>query len=122
MTDIPENDRPHVIKDAKGKRPAFFEAEGVDQLMSMVMVMASELAVMRDRIDAQERVALEHGIDLAKGIEKIEFDETALQEREAWRQSFFERLFYLARKDATEQKNGQTTSGYKDIIDDIAVN
>lgn len=115
-------DRPHVIRDAKGKRPKFYEAEGLDQAMSMIMVLANELSVLHDRIDAQERVAKANGIDMAKNIEALELDESALQEREQWRQDFMGRLFYLARKQANEAQNAETKEGYDKTIADIAVN
>jgi hypothetical protein len=120
MPQFTEQERPHVIQDAKGKRPNFYDNKGVDQLMSMVMVLASELNVLRDRVDAQERVAKLTGIDLATGIETLELDENALQEREAWRQDFMDRLFYMARKEANEAATGQTKKDFKSAIDDIA--
>lgn len=120
MSPVTEQQRPHVIQDAKGKRPSFYDDKGVDQLMSMVMVLASELNVLRDRVDAQERVAKLAGIDLAAGIETLELDEAALQERETWRQDFMNRLFYIARKEANEAANGQTKTEFKTVIDDIA--
>lgn len=120
MFDSNAEERPHVIQDAKGKRPQFSNDKGIDQLMSMVMVLASELNVLRDRIDSQERVAKLNGLDLAEGIEKLELDEETLQEREAWRQSFMGRLFYVSRKEANEAANNQTTKGFQTIIEDIA--
>lgn len=120
MTDT--TDRPHVIKDAKGKRPQFYEQPGIDQLMSMVMVLAGEVCMLRDRMDAQERVAKAHGIDLAAGIEALELDEEALQAREAYRQDFLDRLFYLARKEANEAKAEESDESYRATIADIAVN
>ncbi|GGF60281.1 hypothetical protein [Alteromonas lipolytica] len=105
---------------AKGKRPKFYEDAGTDQLMSMVMVLASELNVMRDRMDAQERVAKQHGIDLAAGIDALELDDAALEEREAWRQGFMARLFYLARKEAEEAQIGETKESFNSTIDEIA--
>ena len=33
--------RPHVIKDAKGKRPQFYGTPGMDTAMSMIIVLAS---------------------------------------------------------------------------------
>jgi hypothetical protein len=114
------DDRPHVIKDAKGKRPKFSNDKATDQLMSMVMVLASELNVLHDRIDAQERVAKLKGIDLAADIEALELDEAALQEREAWRQDFMSRLFYVSRKEANEAASNQTTKAFNTIIEDIA--
>lgn len=126
MSDLNETanatDQPQIIKDAKGKRPAFYENEGVDQLMSMVMVLASEINVLHDRIDAQERVAKASGIDLAAGIEALSLDDAALQEREAWRQGFMDRLFYIARKEANEAAQNETKESYHSTIDDIAVN
>ena len=120
MTDTTSQKRPHVIPDAKGKRPDFYADKGVDQLMSMVMVLASELNVLRDRVDAQERVAKQHGLDLAAGIDMLKLDEKALEEREAWRQSFMSRLFYLARKEANEAATCQTRQGFNTVIEDIA--
>ena len=122
MTDTTQPDRPSVIKDSKGKRPSFYDSAASDQLMSMVMVLASELNTLRDRVDAQERVAKVKGIDMAAEIDKLELDEGALQEREAWRQSFFERLFYLARKEANEAAAGESKESFTETIEDIAVN
>lgn len=122
MNENIDNEGPQIIKDARGKRPAFYEAEGLDSLTSMVMVLASEVAVLHDRLDAQERVAKEAGIDLAAGIEALTLDEETLKSREAWRQGFFDRLFYLARKEANEAAESETREGYRQVIDDIAAN
>lgn len=115
-------ERPHVNRHSRGKRPEFYSTPGVDQLFSMVMVLASELNVMRDRIDAQERVAKEQGVDLAAAIDGLELGENALQEREAWRQDFLNRLFYVAQKDVAEVAGRETTDGFTETIRDIAVN
>lgn len=114
--------RPHVNRHAKGKRPEFYDTPGVDQLYSMVMVLASELTVMRDRIDAQERVAKQQGVDLAAAIDALELDDAALHDREAWRQDFLNRLFYMAQKDAAEVAARETADGYTETIRDIAIN
>ncbi len=115
-------DRPHVIKDAKGKRPQFYAEPGIDQLMSMVMVLAGEVCMLRDRMDAHERVAKLHGINLAEGIDALTLDDEALQAREAYRQDFLDRLFYLARKEANEAAAQESDEGYRATIADIAVN
>ena len=118
MTDTPT--RPHVIRDARGKRPQFYDEAGADTAMSMIMVLASELATLRDRLDSAERVAKASGLDLAAGIETLELDQDALEEREARRQDFLARLFYLARKDAQEAAEAETEAGFKATIDEIA--
>lgn len=112
--------RPHVVKDAKGKRPQFYDAPGLDQAMSMIMVLANEVSVLHDRLDAAERVAKAGGLDLASGIETLTLDQDALETREAWRQDFLERLFYLARKDASEAARSESEAGYRETIAEIA--
>ncbi|MDE1149797.1 MAG: hypothetical protein PW843_24870 [Azospirillaceae bacterium] len=113
-------ERPHVVKDAKGKRPNFYDTPGLDQAVSMIMVLANELSVLRDRLDSAERVAKAGGLDLAAGIETLVLDQAALEEREARRQDFLERLFYLQRKEAAEAAQAETTERFNSAIDEIA--
>lgn len=120
MSDTMTTDRPHVVKDARGKRPAFYEAPGMDQAMSMIMVLANEISVLHDRLDSTERVAKAQGMDLTAGIETLVLDQDALEAREAWRQDFLERLFYLMRKDAREAAEADTAQRYAETIAEIA--
>jgi hypothetical protein len=120
MTDTIE--RPHVIRDAKGKRPQFYDTDGLDTAMSMIMVLASEISTLRDRLDSAERAAKAQGVDLAAGIEALVLDQDALEEREARRQDFLSRLFYLARKDAHEASEAETEAGFAQVIEEIAEN
>lgn len=113
-------DQPKVIRDAKGKRPEFFETPGVDHAMSMIMVLANEMSVLRDRLDSAERVAKANGMDLAAGIESLHLDQEALEERELRRQDFLGRLFYMMRKEADEAAKGVSAANYNATIEDIA--
>jgi hypothetical protein len=112
--------RPHVVRDAKGKRPQFYEAPGLDQAMSMILVLANELSVLHDRLDSVERVSKAKGLDLAAEIEGLVLDQEALEAREAWRQDFLGRLYYLARKDAREAAAAESAESYNAVIKDIA--
>jgi hypothetical protein len=113
-------DRPRVVRDAKGKRPQFYDTPGLDQAMSMILVLANELSVLHDRLDSAERVSKARGVDLAAEIEALVLDQEALEARESWRQGFLERLYYVARKDADEAARAESDAGYKSIIEDIA--
>lgn len=115
------DDRPHVAKDAKGKRPQFLDAPGLDQAMSMIMVLANEVSVLHDRLDSVERVAKQSGLDLAKGVELLALDQDALEAREAWRQDFLERLFYLLRKEAKDVAADDSDARYRETIAEIAI-
>ncbi|KQM20402.1 hypothetical protein [Novosphingobium sp. Leaf2] len=120
MNDTPTIERPHMVRHARGKRPQFYDTPGLDAAMSMIMVLANELCVVRDRLDSAERVAAAQGLDLAGGIENLALDQTALEEREVRRQDFLQRLFYHQLKDADEAGQAHTQASYDAAIHDIA--
>lgn len=108
--------------DARGKRPQFYDTPGLDEAMSMIMVLAGEFSAMRDRLDTIEKVAAAKGLVLDEEIEAYQPDEATLEARELRRQDFLARLFYLARKQATELATGDSAKRYADTLDEIAVN
>lgn len=110
-----------MIRDAKGKRPQFYDSPALDQMMSMLMVLAGEVSVLADHIDSIERVAAKNGLDLAGGIATLELDQAALEQRESRRQAMLDRLFYVMRKQAAEAAAAETAEGYLKTIDEIAV-
>jgi hypothetical protein len=111
---------PKPVRDARGKRPIFYEAPGLDQAMSMILVLAEELAALRDRHDTLEEVLAAHGIEARTATEAHVPDEAALARREAWRQAFLQRLYYLARKDAADAARADSPERYRETIDAIA--
>jgi hypothetical protein len=116
----PAAERPRPVRHAKGKRPAFYETPGLDQAMSMILVLANEVAVLHDRLASVDLVFKARGTDLASEIEALVLDQSELEAREAWRQDFLARLYYLARKDAKEAADADTPDRFKAVIDDIA--
>ena len=56
MTDLP--------LDARGRRPAFFDKDGVDQLLSMMLELATEVWVVRERLYRVEAAAEAEGMPL----------------------------------------------------------
>jgi hypothetical protein len=105
---------------SRGKRPRFYPTQGLDDAMAMVVVLAQELCVLRDRVDAIERVSKARGIDLAAEVDALQFDQAALDARESRRQELFERLFYLVRKQAHELTQAETEQSYRSVIDETA--
>jgi hypothetical protein len=55
--------------EASGRRPAFFDQDGMDQLVSMVLELAAELWVVRERSFIMERVLARHGLAVSEAIE-----------------------------------------------------
>jgi hypothetical protein len=109
-------------RNARGKRPQFYDTPGLDEAMSMIMVLASELTVVRDRLDTVEKLAAAKGVILDAEIEGFQPDQATLEARELRRQDFLARLFYLARKQAAEVAGEDTEERYNKALDDIAVN
>lgn len=105
-------------RNARGKRPDFYADPAMDQAMSMILVLAEELSAVRDRLDTVERVATNAGLGAA--IEAYQPPQPVLEEREARRQAFLTRLYYLARKDAAEASENDTEARYTATLDDIA--
>ena len=103
---------------ARGKRPRFYEAPGLDQAMSMILVLAQEMTVLRDRLDTVERVATEAGLGAA--IEAYEPPQAVLEIREARRQAFLTRLYYLARQDAAQAAEQDDEGRFTAALDEIA--
>lgn len=108
-------------RSAKGKRPDFYNDPALDQMMSMIMVLTSEMSVLSDHIDLMERAFAARGIDIAAEMAGLKLDQAALDARESRRQALLDRLFYLMRKEAHEATAQETAEGYKAVIDEIAV-
>ncbi len=82
-----------ISRSAKGPRPSFFAGEpGADQLLGMLMAVASEVAVLRERLDTIEQIAAARGISLATEIEAFEPTIADRERREAWRQQYMQRV------------------------------
>lgn len=79
-------------KKAKGKRPIYFQDPEVDKLLAIVMALAGEVSVLRERLDTLERLLAEKEIISLAEIEAYQPDEQVMQEREQWRTDYIARL------------------------------
>ncbi len=93
---------------AKGERPYFFEDPAVDKLLSMLMGLAGEVSVMRDRLDTVERIAEAKGLFLQSDIEAYEPSTEVLEARAARREEFLGEITRIVQADlegvATENR------------------
>lgn len=104
----------------KGHRPRFNEDLEIDRLQGMVMAMATEMAALYARIDTLERVAADKGVVLQEELENFSPDETTEAQREAWRQQFLGRLFYLHREELDDRLQGDDDTQYQAFLNEIA--
>lgn len=76
----------------KGRNPHFYDDPNIDRLLTMIMELASEVSVLRDRLDTHERVAASKGIYTQDDIEDYRPSEEEAKERAAQRGKFLDRL------------------------------
>ena len=108
-----------IKRSIKGRRPQFFADVETDRLQGMLMARATEMAVLYERVDTLERVAARKGIVLADDMQGFEPDETVQAEREAWRQKFLARIFYLYREELDDRLGHENDEQYRQFLKDV---
>ena len=68
---------PRMPRSARGRRPAFFEDKAIDAMVTMMLELATELWVTKERMIALESVLEDAVPDLAARIEAWEPDADA---------------------------------------------
>lgn len=58
-----------IPRRARGRRNQYFEADGVDEIISMVLELTAEVSALRERQYLLERVLEGNGIDAGDSIE-----------------------------------------------------
>lgn len=81
-----------AIAKSKGKRPSYIGPESNDTLLSMIMVLAEELAVSRERTDTLERLLEAQGVITRDEIETFTPNEDEALERQIKHSEFVTRL------------------------------
>jgi len=77
---------------ALGERSRFFDDPAVDQLMSLVLALGTELAVTRERLDTVERILEQTGALSRLAVEGYRPDAAAKAERARLHQDFLRRF------------------------------
>lgn len=93
---------------ARGERPYFFDDPNVDKVVSMVMGLAGEVAVARDRLDTIERLLETKGLLKRAEIEAYEPTAVVMAERTAWRESFLGEILRIVEIDLDAVATGDT--------------
>ncbi|MGL4541611.1 MAG: hypothetical protein ACRCUI_03775 [Polymorphobacter sp.] len=84
---------------AKGKRPAYFEDPATDRLLSIVMAVAGEMSVLRERLDTIERLLETQGSISRADIETYVPDKAAAAERGVLTKSYIARIMRGVQQD-----------------------
>lgn len=79
-------------KTTKGKRPVYFDDPQIDKLLAILMVLTSEVSVLRERVDTIERLLEASGILSLLEIENYQPNDEVALEREQWRAEYIARV------------------------------
>ena len=86
-------------KKAKGKRPAYFDEPAVDRILSIVMALAGEVAVLKERQDTVERLLDANGVVQRADIEAFKPDRDAAYARGLATREFVARILRGVQQD-----------------------
>ena len=75
----------------KGERPTFFPDPSVDRLWWVMLAMLGEITVLRDRLDAHERLAARRGLYTPADVDEFQPTPEESQARSAQREAVVER-------------------------------
>lgn len=97
-------------KKSKGRRPYFLESRQTEQVLSVVMAVAQELAVLRERQDTLERLLEQHGVLVPGAIDTYTPDAQAAAERGSAMQAYLARILRILQQDAEAQSTTSEAS------------
>ena len=102
MTDAdrPDDNRPSLADIARAQqadRPAYHEDPATDRALALLLKVAEDLCVQRDRLDTALRMAAEGKPVNEAAIDAFEVDSSLEAERLARHRAFFQELFTALR-------------------------
>jgi uncharacterized membrane protein YccC len=95
----------NATRTAKGRKPGYFADPATDKLLQMVVTLAGELSVVRDRLDLVERLATKAGAFDRDKLETMALSEADKAERDANRADFVARVLRVLEQDLEEITN-----------------
>ena len=71
-----------IPRKRRGERNRFFQAEGVDELLSALLRLSAELSALKDRVYIAEKVLEQQGLNMSDAIEAYEL---STEQESEWR-------------------------------------
>jgi hypothetical protein len=112
--------RIRISRTAKGERPRNFSDPATEKVLGIVLSLASEVAVTRDRLDTLERLIETRGLLPRSAIEGYEPTPAEASERAARRMEYLERILQAVHRELDEAQTGRVARPLEEIIADFA--
>lgn len=81
------------FRSPRGEKPRFHADPAVDDLMTMIVALASEVSVLRERLDTHEQLAQAKGCFTVEQVERFEPGPDTQAARAARRHELVDRVF-----------------------------
>lgn len=109
-----------MARKAKGKKPIFFHDPQIDKMMGIVMALAGEVSVLRERLDTIERLVEQKGLFARQDIETYRPDPPATEERERWRAEYIARILRVVHEELDAIEHGEAPESYESIVQAVS--
>lgn len=103
---------------AKGKRPYFFDDKDSERVLNVVMALAQEVAVMRERMDTIERLLEKNKTISRADIEAFAPSKSEAAERGLLMQEFIARILRIVQQE--REAIGAVEQTSEDVADELA--
>lgn len=109
-----------ISRTAKGERPQNFSDPAIDKVLGIALSLASELSVVRERLDALERLIERQGLLARSAIDDFEPTPEDKADRARRRAEYLDRVLQVAHRELDELQTGRTARPLEDIVADFA--
>lgn len=104
---------------SKGGRPYFFDDPAVERVLNITMAVATEVAVLRERLDTIERL-LESGGQLSRAdIEAFRPGDEVAAERQLWHARYVARILRIVQQELDAVAKPENNTPMQQIADEI---
>jgi hypothetical protein len=104
---------------SKGGRPYFFNSAETERVMNIAMAIATELAVVHERMDTIERLLEAKGILKQNEIEAFVPTDEQAEERQLWHARYAARILRIVQQELDAVAHPENNTPMQQIADEI---
>ena len=104
---------------SKGQRPYFFDNPAVERVLNITMAVATETAVLHERLDTIERLLAQKGLLSKAEIESFVPEDEAAAERQLWHTRYTARLLRIVQQELEALENPENDKSMEQIAAEI---
>jgi hypothetical protein len=104
---------------SKGGRPYFFNSAETERVMNIAMAIATEVAVVHERMDTIERLLAAKGLVKQSEIESFVPTDEEAEERQLWHARYAARILRIVQQELDAVAHPENNTPMQQIADEI---